>query len=122
VAAAGEQRRQARSEVTGVHALDAKDTNIPLFEACDEVCDSSLAKVHGGQVKHHRLADEKPGRAGECRVNLFKPAYDRNDWAKDKRHVRSASHANQLTCWLRNCVHGGRLDFLFEWLKMGGLG
>jgi hypothetical protein len=108
--------------VNGVHTLDAKDTNIPLFEAFDEVRDSGLAEVHGGQVKHYRLADKKTGRAGERCVYFFKPACDRNDWAKDKRNVRSASHANQLTCWLHNCVHGGRLGFLFEWLKMGGPG
>jgi hypothetical protein len=56
--------------VSGVHTLNAKDTNIPLFEARDEVRDSSLAKVHGGQVKHHWLADKKTGRAGERCVYL----------------------------------------------------
>jgi hypothetical protein len=102
-----------------IHTLDAKDTNIPLFEACNEVGDSGLAKVHGGQVKHHRLADKKTGRARECRVYFFKPAYDRNDRGKHKRNVRSASHANQLMCWLRNCVHGARLGFLFRMVKDG---
>jgi hypothetical protein len=108
--------------VSGVHTLDTKDPNIPLFEACDEVCDSGLAKVHSGKVKHHRLADKKAGRAGERCVYFFKPAYDRNDRAKHKRNVGAAPHPNQLTCWLRSCVHGGRLAFLIEWLKIGGLG
>jgi hypothetical protein len=103
--------------VSGVHTLDAKDTNIPLFEACDEVRDSGWAEVYGGQVKHHRLSDKKAGRTGEHCVYFVKPAYDRNDRAKHKRNVRSASHTNQLTCSLRNCVHDGRLGFLFEWWR-----
>jgi hypothetical protein len=102
-----------------VHTLDAKDPDIPLFEACDEVRDGGLAEVHGRQVKHHRLADKKAGRAGERCVYFFKPACDRNDWAKDKRNVRSASHANQLMCRLRNCVHGARLALLFRMVKDG---
>jgi hypothetical protein len=61
----GEQRRHARREASAVHTLNTKDPNIPLFEACDEVRDSGLAEVHGGQVKHHRLPDKKTGRAGE---------------------------------------------------------
>jgi hypothetical protein len=93
--------------VSGVHTLDAKDTNIPLFEAHDEVRNSGLAKVDGGQVKHHRLTDKKVGRARQRCVYFFEPAHDRNDRAKHKRNVRSASHANQLTYWLRNCVHDG---------------
>src|ERR1700748_3264619 len=105
-----------------VNALNAKNVYIPLFEACNEVRDGALAKVHGGQVEHHRLADKKSGRAGERGVHFVEPACDRNDRAEHKRNVGSASHANQLACWLRNCVHGGRLGFLIEWLTMRGLG
>jgi hypothetical protein len=105
--------------VSGIHTLDTKDANIALFEACDEVRDSGLAKVHGRQVKHHGLADKKAGRPGERCVYFFKPANDRNRRAKHKRNVRATAHSNQLTHWRRRCVHGGRLGFLFEWLKMG---
>src|ERR1700686_3273003 len=87
VASARKQRWHIRSEASSVHALDAKDTNIPLFEACDEVHDSRLAKVHGGKVEHHRLADKKTGRLAECRVYFLKPGHDRNHWAKHERNV-----------------------------------
>ena len=119
VASAREQRRHARSEVRFVHTLNAEDPDIPLFEAGDEVRDSGLAKVHGRQVKHHRLADKKAGGAGERCVYFFKPARDRNDGAKDKRNVRSAAHANQLMCRLRNCSHRARLALLFRMVKDG---
>jgi hypothetical protein len=108
--------------VNGVHTLDTKDTNIPLFEACDEVRDGGLAKLHRGQVKHNGLADKKTRRAGERCIYFFQPAYDRNHWRKNKGDVRSASHANQLPCWLRDCVHDGRLGVIFELLMMSGLG
>jgi hypothetical protein len=84
--------------------------------------DSGLAKVHGRQVKHHRLADKKTGRPGERCVYFFKPAYDRNGGAKHKGNVGAAPHSNQLACWRNRCVHGDRLAFLIEWLKIGGLG
>jgi hypothetical protein len=44
------QRRHVRGEVSGVHTLDTKDANIALFDVCDEVRDSELAKVHSRQV------------------------------------------------------------------------
>src|SRR6266852_9910760 len=114
VASACQQRRHARRDVSSVYALDPKDPNIALFEAGDEMRDSGLAKVYGGQVKHHRLADKEAGRPGERCVYFFKPANDWNSWAKHKRDVRAAPHSNQLTCWRRRCVHGGRLAFLIE--------
>ena len=107
MASAGQQRRHARRDVRGVHTLDAKDANIPLLETCDEVSDSRLAEIHGGQVEHHRLADKKAGLADERCVYFFKPARDRNDRAKCKRNVRAAPHPDLLTCGLRNCVHRG---------------
>jgi hypothetical protein len=73
--------------MVSVHAFDAEDTNIPLFQACDEVRDSGLAQVHGRQVKHDRLADKKARRPGEHCVYFFEPAYDRNDGRKYKGNV-----------------------------------
>ena len=32
-------------EVSGVHTLDTKNSNVPLFETCDEVRDGGLAKL-----------------------------------------------------------------------------
>src|ERR1700694_3824564 len=120
MASAYEQRWHTRSKAGTIHALDAKHTNIPLFEACDEVHDGRLAKVHGGKVKHHRLADKKAGRLAEWCAYFVKPGNDRNRWAKYERNVRSPSHANQLTCRPRNCLHEDRLALLFEWLRKGG--
>jgi len=59
-------------------------------QAFDEVSDSRLAKVNSGQIEHHRLAGKKPGRTGKRYI--FKPARDRNDWAKGERDERTASH------------------------------
>jgi hypothetical protein len=118
MASACEQRWHTRSKASAIHAFDAKHTNIPLFEACDEVHDGRLAKVHGGKVEHHRLADKKVRRVAECCVYFFKPGNDRNHWAKYERNERSPSHANQLTCRPGNCLHEDRLAFLFEWLRM----
>jgi len=47
--------------VSGIHALNAKDADIPLFQAFDEVSDSRLAKVNSGQIEHHRFASKNPG-------------------------------------------------------------
>jgi hypothetical protein len=63
-----------------------------LFQACDEVSDSRLAKVNSRQIEHHRLAGKKPGRTGKSYIYFFKPARDRNDWAKGERDERTASH------------------------------
>jgi hypothetical protein len=92
VASAGQQRWHARRELSGIHALDAKDADVPLFQACDEVSDSRLAKVNSRQIEHHRLAGKKPGRTGKSYIYFFKPARDRNDWAKGERDERTASH------------------------------
>ena len=108
--------------MSSVHALDAEDPDIALFEAGDEMGDRGLAEVDGGQVEHHRLADKEAGRAGERCVYLFKPADDRNGGAKHERDVGAAPHLNRSTCWRRRCVHGDRLAFLIEWLRIGGLG
>src|SRR4051794_31951518 len=81
--------------------------------------DGSLAKIYGRQVQYHRLASKKTWRAGKRCVNFFEPANDRNDWGKNKGNVRSASHANQLACWFRNCVHGARLGVGFRMVKDG---
>jgi hypothetical protein len=97
-----------------VDTLDPKNANIPLLEARDEMRDSGLAEVHGRKVKDDGLTRKKSWRAGKRCIYFFKPACDRYDWAKNERDVRPASHANQLTCWLRDCVHDVRLGFLFE--------
>jgi hypothetical protein len=119
VAPPGEQRRHACRAMCRIHTFDPEDADIPFFEARDKMRDGALAEVHSCQVKHHRLTGKKTWRAGESCVYFFKPAHDRDDWGKNKRHVRSAPHANQLTWWLRNCVHAVRLGFLFELLRMG---
>jgi hypothetical protein len=100
--------------VSRIHPLDPEDANAPAFEACDEVRDGRLAEVHGGQVKHHRFADKKPGRAGERRVYFFKPAHDRYEGAKHERNVRPAPKAHLLTYRFRPCHHDGRPAFLIE--------
>ena len=89
VASAGQQGRHARREASDIHALDAKDADVPLFQACDEVSDGRLAKVNSGSIW---LAGKKAGRTGKSYVYFFKPAHDRNDPAKSERDVRTASH------------------------------
>jgi hypothetical protein len=108
--------------VSFVDTLDTKDANIPLFEAGDEVRDTGLAKLHGGQIKHHGFADKKARRASKGRVNFLEPARDRDDRAEHKRNVRAAPHANQLTGRLGNYAHDVRLAFLIEWLKIAPVG
>jgi hypothetical protein len=93
-----------------VHALNAKNANIPLFETPDKVSNSGLAKVDGRQIKYDWFSGKKTGRAGKRRVYFVKPACDWYDWAKNKGNVRSTSHANPLTCWLRAWSHGARLS------------
>ena len=69
-----------------------------------------LAKVYGRQIKYNWFIGKKTGRAGKRSVYFVKPACDWHDWAKNKGNVRSAPHANQLTCWLRDWIHGARLS------------
>jgi hypothetical protein len=51
--------------VSGIHALDAKDADVPLFQACDEVSDSQLAKVDSGQIEHPPACRQKTRANGQ---------------------------------------------------------
>src|SRR5881392_4021436 len=46
----------------GLHALDAEDADIALFEIADEMRDRALAEVDAGEVEHDGLSDEEAGR------------------------------------------------------------
>jgi hypothetical protein len=105
----------------GVDALDTKHPNPALFEACDEMANTRLAKLDGGQIQHYRFPNKKAGRARNGRVDLFEPAHDRHHRAKYEGDVGATPKANQLACWLRGGVHRST-HFLIEWLRIGGLG
>src|SRR5665647_1924255 len=65
-------------------------------EAGDEMGNGGLAEVDGGKIEHHRLADEKAGRARQRGVDFLEPALDRNGRAEHECNVGTAPHANQL--------------------------
>lgn len=59
------QRRHVRGEVSGVHTLDTKGANIALFDACDEMRDSELAKFAADrsfrETARHWPDQQRPG-------------------------------------------------------------
>jgi len=61
VAPTRQQGGHACRDARGVYTLKAKDAYVTLFQACEEVNDRRLAKVHARQIEHHRLAGKKAG-------------------------------------------------------------
>jgi hypothetical protein len=94
-------------------AFDSEDADVSFFQAHDQMHDRRPAEIDSGEIEHHRLPDEKSGRARQRRIYFGQPLDDRHDRSKNKRDVGASSQANQLACGLGVSVHGDRLSLSY---------